>query len=118
MAFEILTRCGYRCDLCLAYAENIKTNDQRALLCEGWRKIFGIDLLPEEIYCEGCLTCSANPIMVDKGCPVRPCVIAKEISKFFWGLSTKLRNEYYVYIAIKKKGESATHPSFLIALSA
>ncbi|QRN83943.1 DUF3788 family protein [Chloroflexota bacterium] len=79
MAKELLTRCGYRCDLCLAYAENIKVNDQRELLSEGWQKIFGIDLQPEEIYCEGCLTCSSDPILVDKGCPVRPCVISKGI---------------------------------------
>lgn len=79
MANEILTRCGYRCDLCLAYAENIKNNDQRALLSEGWRKIFGIDLQPEEVFCEGCLTCSADPILVDKSCLVRPCVISKGI---------------------------------------
>ncbi len=79
MANEILTRCGYRCDLCLAYAENIMVNDQRELLSEGWRKIFGIDLQPEEVFCEGCLTCSADPRLVDKGCPVRPCVISKGI---------------------------------------
>lgn len=79
MAKEILTRCGYRCDLCHAYVENIKKDDQRSLLSEGWNKIFSIDLKPEEIYCEGCLTCLSKPNIIDKNCDVRACVISKGI---------------------------------------
>jgi len=44
MLNEILTRCGYRCDLCLAYKENIIKDDNRALLSDGWYKYLALGL--------------------------------------------------------------------------
>ena len=78
MPKEILTRCGYRCDLCLAYKDNIETNDQRVFLSDTWHKIYGFRILAEDIYCEGCISCD-NPKLIDNKCPVRPCVIEKRI---------------------------------------
>ena len=78
MAQEILTRCGYRCDLCHAYKENILKDDKREMLRAGWRRIFGINLKLEEIYCEGCISSNCDDIkLIDSGCKVRPCVINK-----------------------------------------
>ena len=79
MPKEIITRCGYRCDLCLAYRDNIEKEDKRELLSYGWNKIFGIKLSPEEIYCDGCLSCKTDLKLIDSGCKVRPCVIARGI---------------------------------------
>lgn len=31
---EIITKCGYRCDLCLAYTPNVEANDRRQLLSD------------------------------------------------------------------------------------
>lgn len=78
MGKEILTRCGYRCDLCLAYKDNIEKEDRRALLKEGWYRIFGIEISLEDIYCEGCISCHHDQVkLIDSGCQVRPCVINK-----------------------------------------
>ena len=33
---EILSRCGYRCDLCLAYQPNIQAHLKRQLISDGW----------------------------------------------------------------------------------
>src|SRR5690554_4695932 len=78
MTSEILTRCGYRCDLCHAYKENIMKEDKRELLSEGWNRIFGIELTPDQIYCEGCISCKTDDIkLIDSGCKVRPCVIER-----------------------------------------
>jgi hypothetical protein len=72
----ILTRCGYRCDLCLAYKPNVMVNpSNRQKLSDGWFKYFGFRLPPEEICCDGCM--AENPKLIDKDCPVRPCVIEK-----------------------------------------
>lgn len=76
MPKEILTRCGYRCDLCLAYKDNIETDDQREFLSDTWYKIYGFRILAQEIYCEGCISCD-TPKLIDNKCPVRPCVIEK-----------------------------------------
>jgi hypothetical protein len=78
MSTEILTKCGYRCDLCLAYKENVKKDDQRAILSDGWYDLYGFRIEPENIYCEGCVSCE-NPVLIDKNCPVRPCVVSKSI---------------------------------------
>lgn len=80
MKSEILSRCGYRCDLCLAYKENIEDNDRRELLSDGWHKYFGFRIPPEYIYCDGCKDSeSLNPNLIDKNCPVRLCVHKKDI---------------------------------------
>ena len=76
MAAEILTRCGYRCDLCLAYKDNIEKDDQREFLSDTWHKIYGFRIPAEEIYCEGCIS-SDTPKLIDENCPVRPCVIER-----------------------------------------
>ena len=72
----ILTRCGNRCDLCLAYKPNVEKNlDLRPVLSDGWFKYFGFRTPPEEIYCEGCM--QRNAKLLDTQCPVRPCVLEK-----------------------------------------
>lgn len=76
MEKEVLSRCGYRCDLCLAYINNIKVDDQRAFLSDTWFKIYGFRIPADDIYCEGCVS-SDNPKLIDNNCPVRPCVIKK-----------------------------------------
>jgi hypothetical protein len=78
MSDGILSRCGYRCDLCLAYRPNVENNDRRELLSEGWYKYFGFRIPPEKIICDGCLS-PGDPRLVDAGCPVRPCAIAKGV---------------------------------------
>jgi hypothetical protein len=77
---EILSRCGYRCDLCLAFKENIEKDDRRDQLSDGWHKYFGFRIPADEIYCEGCITSDSDEAgLIDKNCPVRPCVIDKDI---------------------------------------
>lgn len=72
----ILTRCGNRCDLCLAYKPNIETHPfDRKKLSDGWFKYYGFRTPEEEIYCEGCM--QENSKLLDVECPVRPCVIEK-----------------------------------------
>jgi len=74
----ILTRCGYRCDLCLAYKPNVEAhpaNQQK--LSDGWFLYFGFRIKPADIVCDGCM--SEKPILIDKHCPVRPCVIIRKL---------------------------------------
>jgi hypothetical protein len=74
----ILTRCGYRCDLCLAYKPNIEKNQaNQQKLSDGWYKYFGFRLHAAKIVCDGCM--SDSPKLIDQSCPVRPCVIDKSL---------------------------------------
>lgn len=84
----IVTRCGYRCDLCLAYKPNVEAHpENRQRLSDGWHKYFGFRIPPEELCCEGCL--AESPRLIDPRCPVRPCVMAR-------GLETCAGCESYV----------------------
>lgn len=75
----ILTKCGYRCDLCLAYKPNLEKHpENRQILSDGWHTYFGFRIPAENIYCDGCLSMDGRQI--DSSCPVRPCVIEREIS--------------------------------------
>ena len=76
MTEAILTRCGYRCDLCLAYAPNVINHpSNREKLSDGWYKYYGFRIPPERILCDGCM--AGNPQLIDQACPVRPCVIER-----------------------------------------
>ena len=75
----ILSLCGFRCDLCLAYKPNIEAHpENRQVLSDGWYTYFSFRLSPEEIYCEGCS--AETPTTLDRDCPVRPCVIGHELA--------------------------------------
>jgi len=74
----ILSKCGYRCDLCLAYQPNIEKEDRRKELSDSWFNIYGFRIPHESIHCEGCVS-SDSPNLIDKNCLVRPCVVNKSI---------------------------------------
>lgn len=73
---EILSKCGYRCDLCPAYRENVKSEEDKKIVSEGWKRLFGFEVPPNEVECVGCHNKGQH---ADTGCPVRPCAIEKGI---------------------------------------
>lgn len=78
MGNVVLSKCGYRCDLCLAYGPNIEKEDRRRELSDGWFSIYGFRIEPEDIWCDGCVS-SQSPKLIDNNCPVRPCVIERNL---------------------------------------
>ncbi len=72
-----MTMCGYRCDLCKAYAPNIEKDDRRNELAQAWKKYYNVDIPIQEIYCDGCRCQKANARLIDSGCPVRKCAMEK-----------------------------------------
>ena len=75
---DIIACCGYKCNLCLAYRDNIKSKQGRGKFRDGVFKYYGDELTLDECYCDGCMTDdSENPKRIDVECQVRPCVIEK-----------------------------------------
>ncbi len=105
----ILTKCGYRCDLCLAYKPNVENNPANQLkLSDGWYKYFGFRLPPEKIICDGCM--ATNPKLIDKACPVRPCVIEKGLdncSQCEQYICEKLTERIVVYEEVRNRINAA-----------
>ncbi|MBM3470258.1 MAG: DUF3795 domain-containing protein [Armatimonadetes bacterium] len=75
---QILARCGYRCDLCLAYRPNVQANpSSQQILSDRWHKYFGFRIPPGEVVCDGCM--AEDGRLIDHTCPVRPCVIERAL---------------------------------------
>lgn len=70
--------CWYRCDICQANKKNIREKDQTSLLSDKWHEYYGFRIPGDQIYCDGCLS-SDTPQLIDKNCPVRPCVLGRKI---------------------------------------
>jgi len=73
---EILTLCGYRCDLCQFYTKNIKSEKDKERVSQEFNRIFGWDVKPEDVECVGCKNDGKH---ADPNCPVRPCALEKGV---------------------------------------
>jgi len=71
----IISKCGYRCDLCPAYETNIKSDADRQRMSDAWEKYCGFEVPPEAI--KSCAGCKAGG--GDESCTVRPCAIEKNL---------------------------------------
>ena len=69
-----------------------KWNQQK--LSDGWHTYFGFRIPASEICCDGCM--ADNPRLIDKACPVRPCVIER-------GLENCAQCELYVCERLKER---------------
>jgi hypothetical protein len=74
---EILSYCGYRCDLCPAYHENIKSDEDRERVRGDWIKYYNHRAEVEEVDCRGC---AAVPRDGNPNCVVRPCAVEKGVA--------------------------------------
>ena len=74
-----VTMCGYKCDMCGAYAKNIKKQDRRKQLSAMWKKYYDIDIKPEDIYCDGCRSKKKVAVLIDDKCPVRLCAADRKL---------------------------------------
>ena len=79
LTMKKMTMCGYRCDLCKAFAPNIRNKDEREMLSNMWKKYYDLDISAEQIYCDGCRCNKENAKRIDMGCPVRKCVVGRQI---------------------------------------
>jgi hypothetical protein len=76
---ELIARCGFRCDLCLGYRENVEWDERnRQIFRDGLEKYYGDKLTLQECYCDGCMAeDSSNPVLITKDCRVRSCAISR-----------------------------------------
>ena len=73
---EILSYCGYRCDLCPAHRGNLKDDDDRRKVSEDWIKYYDLKVEPCEVDCDGCVAASEAP---NPNCKVRPCAMERGV---------------------------------------
>ena len=64
--------CGYRCESCPVFRAT-HANDAAGLAkcAEIWGRLFGVEVQPEHVRCDGCYNELGRKF--NKDCPVRPC---------------------------------------------
>ena len=92
----LIGRCGYRCDLCPAYRENIRTPRDQQRASDGWFKYYGFRIPPEAIQCDGCLDMRPDAKRIDCDCKVRSCTLER-------GFDTCAECEQYPCELLKEK---------------
>ena len=71
---EMISYCGYRCDLCAARSDDPEVRQQ---LVDGWRKYLGHQhYTAENVRCDGC---RGNVRLADQACKARPCAIVRQV---------------------------------------
>jgi hypothetical protein len=73
---QILSYCGYRCDLCPAYRGNLKSQEDRLNVAKAWIKYYDHHSEPDEVDCDGCVE---GPRAPNPNCKVRPCAIERGV---------------------------------------
>ncbi|MBN1805350.1 MAG: DUF3795 domain-containing protein [Sedimentisphaerales bacterium] len=71
----IISKCGYRCDLCPAYETNLKSDADKQRMSDAWEKYCGFEVPAEAI--KSCAGCAAGG--GDETCTVRPCATEKNL---------------------------------------
>jgi len=83
----------------------------RQELSDGWHKYFGFRIPADEIVCDGCR--AENPRLIDKTCPVRPCVMEHgfpNCSQCPDYACEKLRERFVVYEDLTARTPSSIPP--------
>ena len=71
---EMISVCGLLCSECGALIATKSDDDEkRAEVAETWSKQYNVDIKPEDINCDGCLSDSERLFSHCKVCEIRKC---------------------------------------------
>ena len=78
MMKEMISVCGLRCHECGALlATKEDDNAKRADVARQWSKLFNVEIRPESINCDGCLSDGGRLFEYCQVCEVRRCGLEK-----------------------------------------
>ena len=68
---KMIAFCGIVCTECPGFIATQKDSDEeRKRVAESWSKMYNIEIKPEEINCDGCLTTNGRLVNYCKVCEV------------------------------------------------
>jgi hypothetical protein len=77
---KMVAFCGIVCTECPAYVAKKENNDElRKKTAEQWSKDWKMEITPESINCDGCLTSDGELIQYCSVCEIRKCARAKNV---------------------------------------
>lgn len=76
---EAISFCGFDCGICPAYKPNLKSDEDRDKIDEGWKKFHkSPGWTYKQPYCEGCFT-NEKKAPLWSSCPIRKCVLTNNV---------------------------------------
>jgi len=77
---ELIAYCGIDCSVCPAYIATRKVDvTELEKVAQEWTKIFGKEITPESVACDGCATGSERVSGYCQACEVRTCAIGRGV---------------------------------------
>ena len=78
----LIGACGLKCHECSAYkATQADDADAIARTAAEWRKEYGGDFKPEDVWCDGCMSAGDRRCgWARQGCPVRACAVSRGVA--------------------------------------
>jgi hypothetical protein len=78
---EMIAVCGLACHECGALLATKDNDDnRRAEVAREWSKLFNVDIKPESINCDGCLSERGPLFSYCEICEIRQCGMAKKVA--------------------------------------
>lgn len=76
----LIAVCGLDCTKCEAFIATQKNDDDlRAKVAHNWSIHYNIEILPEHINCNGCLSVGTKTYHCENMCEIRKCAKAKNL---------------------------------------
>ena len=77
---EMIAFCGLGCHECEAFLATQENDDQRrATVAQEWSRLFKVEIKPEDINCDGCLSNGERIFNYCKVCEIRKCGNGKSL---------------------------------------
>jgi|BarGraNGADG00212_2_1021979.scaffolds.fasta_scaffold57908_2 Protein of unknown function (DUF3795) len=74
----MFSACGFRCDVCPAFKDNVVGPEDQRAVAAAWKKYFDIDMEPAQIMCNGCFSELVEGLELPaRECKTRDCVTDK-----------------------------------------
>ncbi len=76
---DTISLCGFNCGICPAYKPNLKSDEDRVKVDEGWKKFHRTrGWTYKAAYCEGCFNI-LEKVPLWSSCPIRKCVLTNDV---------------------------------------
>jgi hypothetical protein len=77
---KMIAYCGITCTDCGAYIATQNNDDaKRKEVAEQWTKQFNVDINPQDINCDGCLTKTGRIVNYCNICEIRKCGVERGV---------------------------------------
>ncbi|UCE13789.1 MAG: DUF3795 domain-containing protein, partial [Candidatus Heimdallarchaeota archaeon] len=110
---EAISLCGFNCGICPAFKPNIRSDEDRLKVDEGWKKFHRTrGWIYKEPYCAGCFNIPDKPPLWST-CYIRRCVLTNNVEncgKCADYLCPRIKNMIHATKAIAKRTEKTGTP--------